>query len=63
MSLEDKIKNTVEETGGKVKQAVGDLTDNKDLKSEGQADKTSGGLKNAGESVKDAAGKAKDAVS
>ena len=30
---------------GKVKQAVGDLTDNEDLKKEGKADKQAGGVK------------------
>jgi uncharacterized protein YjbJ (UPF0337 family) len=44
---------------GKVKQAVGDLTDNEDLKKEGQADEKAGEAKEFLESVKD---KAEDLV-
>jgi uncharacterized protein YjbJ (UPF0337 family) len=44
---------------GKVKQAVGDLTDNKELKKEGKADETTGEVKESLESVKD---KAEDLV-
>jgi len=38
---------------GKVKQAVGDLTDNKDLKKEGKADEKAGDVKEFLEGVKD----------
>ena len=44
---------------GKVKQAVGDLTDNKDLKKEGKADQKAGETKEFLESVED---KAEDLV-
>jgi uncharacterized protein YjbJ (UPF0337 family) len=44
---------------GKVKQAVGDLTDNKDLKKEGKLDEKAGEAKEMLESVKD---KAEDLV-
>jgi uncharacterized protein YjbJ (UPF0337 family) len=40
---------------GKVKQAVGDLTDNKDLKKEGKADEKAGEVKEFLESIKDKA--------
>ena len=38
---------------GRVKQAVGDLTDDKDLKREGKADEIGGKVKDAVDSVKD----------
>ncbi len=40
---------------GKVKQAVGDLTDDKDLKREGKADQRAGEIKEFLEGVKDKA--------
>lgn len=48
---------TVDETKGRVKQAAGDLTGDKDLKNEGKVDKASGKTKGA---VGDVADKAKD---
>lgn len=44
---------------GRVKQAAGDLTDNEDLKNEGERDEAAGKVKNA---VDDAAGKVRDGV-
>jgi uncharacterized protein YjbJ (UPF0337 family) len=44
---------------GRAKEAVGDLTDNKDLKNEGKADRASGRAK---EFVEDAKDKAEDAI-
>jgi uncharacterized protein YjbJ (UPF0337 family) len=44
----------VDETKGRLKQAAGDLTDNKDLKNEGRVDKASGSIKNAVDKAKDA---------
>ncbi len=44
---------------GKVKQAVGDLTDNEDLKKEGDADEKAGEVK---EFVEDAKDKADDLI-
>lgn len=55
MSLGDKIKNAAEETVGKVKEGVGHLTDNDNLKAEGQADQAEANAKQAGEKVKDTA--------
>ena len=44
---------------GRAKEAVGDLTDNKDLKNEGKADRASGKAK---EFVEDAKDKVEDAI-
>lgn len=40
---------------GKVKQAVGDLTDDEELKKEGQADERAGDVKEAVQDIKDGA--------
>jgi len=55
MSLSDKIKNTAENAGGKVKEATGKVTGNEDLEARGQADQAAASAKQAGEKVKDAA--------
>ena len=44
---------------GRVKQAAGDLTDDKDLKAEGKADEMSGKVKGAVDTLRD---KAEDAI-
>ena len=54
MSFIDKAKNKAEELSGKAKEAVGDATDNHDLKAEGQADQFSADVKQTGEKAKDA---------
>ena len=51
--------NNLDQAKGRVKQAVGDLTDNKDLKNEGKADETAGKVK---EFLEDAKDKAEDVV-
>jgi len=53
MSTSDKISNKGEELQGKVKEGVGEATDDKDLKAEGKGDQAKGNLKQAGEKVKD----------
>ena len=53
MSGTDKLTNKIEEVSGKGKQAVGDATDNPDLKAEGHKEESKGNLKQAGEKVKD----------
>ena len=53
MSAVDKAKNKVQETVGKAKETVGDVTDNKDLKNEGKGDQAKGNLKDAGKKVND----------
>lgn len=53
MSFVDKAKNKAQEMSGQGKEAVGDVTDNPDLKAEGQNDQAAGNLKQAGENIKD----------
>jgi uncharacterized protein YjbJ (UPF0337 family) len=48
-----------DQTKGKAKEAIGDLTGNKDLKSEGKADRQAGEVK---EKVDEAIDKVKDVV-
>ncbi len=62
----DKAEGTWDETKGKVKQAVGDATDDESMQSEGTKDElkgkgkeTWGDVKNTGENVKD---RVKDAL-
>ncbi len=43
----------VDETKGRMKEAVGDLTDDDDMKREGKVDKVAGKAKDAVENVKD----------
>jgi uncharacterized protein YjbJ (UPF0337 family) len=54
MAADDKIENKTEQLKGKAKETVGEATDDKDLKAEGQGDQAKGNLKQAGEKVKDA---------
>jgi uncharacterized protein YjbJ (UPF0337 family) len=53
MGLDDRIENTAEKTGGKVKEAAGNATGNEDLRAEGKVDQAKADVKNAGEDVKD----------
>ncbi len=53
MGLDDKIKNKAQELTGKGKEKTGEVTGDKDLQAEGQADQARGNLKQAGEKVKD----------
>ena len=61
MGLDDKVSNAAEEAKGKVKEGVGNATNNDDLAAEGKADQTSAKVKQAGDKVGDAAGDVKDA--
>ena len=54
MSTEDKIKNKIEDLGGKAKEAIGKVTDDNDTRNEGRADQAKSSLKDAGEKLKDA---------
>jgi uncharacterized protein YjbJ (UPF0337 family) len=54
MGTDDKIGNKADELKGKVKEGVGDATDDRDLQAEGQADQAKGNVKQAGEKIKDA---------
>ncbi len=54
MGVGDKISNKIDDLGGKAKEAVGRLTDDKRTRNEGKIDQAKAGLKDAGEKVKDA---------
>ncbi|SER27014.1 MULTISPECIES: CsbD family protein [Lentzea] len=54
MGTDDKIDAKADQLKGKVKEGVGDATDDRSLQGEGQADQTKGHLKEAAEKVKDA---------
>lgn len=55
MSFLDKAKHKAEEVIGEIKEKVGEVTGNRELKSEGQQDQVSGNVKQVGDSVQDAA--------
>lgn len=55
MSFIDKAKHKAEEVVGEVKEKIGELTGNDELAAEGRKDQASGTVKQAGDSVKDAA--------
>jgi uncharacterized protein YjbJ (UPF0337 family) len=59
---DDKLKGKVDETKGKAKQALGDLTDDESMRREGQADELKGKSKQAVGHLKDAADDVKKAV-
>jgi uncharacterized protein YjbJ (UPF0337 family) len=50
----DKMRHAGEDIGGKVKEGVGDMTDNERLEREGQMDQAKASAKKAGDNVKDA---------
>ena len=54
MGTGDDIKHGAEEMKGKVKEGVGDMTDNESLEAEGKVDQAKANLKQAGDDVKDA---------
>ncbi len=47
---------------GKVKEAAGDLTDDKDMKTEGKADQAGGEVKDKADKAKDKVGDAVDSI-
>jgi len=53
MSGLDKLKNSAESAMGSAKEKTGDATGNEDMQAEGQVDKSSADMKQAGEKVKD----------
>ncbi|GAA5194223.1 hypothetical protein GCM10023322_58050 [Rugosimonospora acidiphila] len=55
MGHDDKVRNEAEQLKGKVKEWIGDKTDNESLQAEGMRDQASGRVKQAGEHLKDAA--------
>jgi uncharacterized protein YjbJ (UPF0337 family) len=62
MSFVDKAKHKAEEVVGQVKEKVGELTGHERLAAEGRKDQVSGNVKQAGDSVKDAASDLGDAI-
>ncbi len=54
MGTEDKLKNKIEDLGGRAKEAIGRATGDKDTENEGKVDQAKADLKDAGEKVKDA---------
>ena len=53
MGIGDDIKHNTEKAVGKVKEGVGDATDNERLEREGQADQANANIKKVGDDVKD----------
>jgi uncharacterized protein YjbJ (UPF0337 family) len=53
MGLADKAQNKAEEVKGQGKEAVGQATDDDELKAEGKVDQAKANLKQAGEKIKD----------
>ena len=62
MGTEDKASNEVQDVKGKVKEAAGKVTGNKDLEAEGKSDQAKSAVKDVGEKIKEAAEKVKHAV-
>jgi uncharacterized protein YjbJ (UPF0337 family) len=58
----DKLRGTVDQVTGKVKEGVGRASNDDELTREGRGDQAKGDRQNAAGKVKDAAGKAKDAT-
>jgi uncharacterized protein YjbJ (UPF0337 family) len=54
VGFEDKAKNKIDEIGGKVKEAIGKVTDDESTENEGKFDQVKANLKHAAERVKDA---------
>jgi uncharacterized protein YjbJ (UPF0337 family) len=54
MSATDKMKNAIDDAGGKAKEALGRATGDRSTENEGRGDQAKADLKNAGENVKDA---------
>lgn len=58
----DDLKNSAEDAKGHIKEGAGKMTGDQSLEDEGKLDQAKATAKKAGESVKDAAGEAVDAV-
>lgn len=54
MGIADKFNNKAQELRGRVKRNTGQVTGDPRLEAEGAAEETAGGLKQAGEKIKDA---------
>ncbi|HNQ06936.1 MAG TPA: CsbD family protein [Tetrasphaera sp.] len=62
MGIGDKISNATEEAVGKVKEKVGDATDNERLQAEGLTEQAEANVKQAAERAGDAVDDARDAA-
>lgn len=62
MNTEDKIKNESMKLGGKAKEGVGGALGDEQMQAEGRGDQAEGGIRQAGERVKDAAKDIKDGL-
>lgn len=60
MGLDDRIKNSAEQLGGKAKEAFGSMTGNEEAQAEGRAEQVRGEMGNRFEDVKDNARGAAD---
>ena len=52
--IKNEVEGAAKQVEGKVRNAVGDATDNRDLQAEGQAEKSASDLKQGAEKAKDA---------
>lgn len=55
MGMMDKAKNAAQEAGGKVKESVGDATDNPNMQAEGKADQVEANIKDAADKARESA--------
>lgn len=55
MGLGDDLKNKAQETKGRIKEGIGDATDNERLEAEGKMDQAKANVKQGVEDVKEAA--------
>jgi uncharacterized protein YjbJ (UPF0337 family) len=62
MGISDKASNKGQDVKGKGKEAVGKVTGDKDLERKGKTDQVKSAVKDAGEKAKEAASRAKDAI-
>ena len=62
MTTRERVSNTAQDVKGKVKEAVGGATGNKDLERRGKTDQAKSAMKDVGEKAKDAAETIKDKV-
>ena len=54
MGLGDDIKNSAKDATGKVKESVGDLTNNQSLENQGKVDQATAKVQQVGDDLKDA---------
>ena len=62
VGTKDRASDRAQDAKGRVKEAAGSVTGNRDLKNKGKTDQAKAGMKNTEEDLKDVAHKVKDAV-